>query len=810
MLCLLAGLQAMPAPIWELSDAIAISGVSRGGRVPFPQDDLLPHITSHGSATVFHAGETIAGRNDSVHKWVAVKADSKGALNQPQAGYVQAIVHSDSERSAVLKVNGAGMLYWNGAPRPGDVYGYGYVSLPVQLHAGDNTLLVASGRGSLTARLEAPKAAQQLNLADPTLPDVLTTDKGTLLGAVVVLNNTDSVADHLRLRAGVGNQSVESQLPPVAPFSLRKVPFRIPVVGDKAGTTEHVSLTLSGSEGDEDAGSVDVSVVGPLTTHKRTFISGIDGSLQYYGVVPAQKPSKSNALVLTLHGASVEAIGQARAYKAKDWCTIVAATNRRPYGFDWEDIGRLDALEVLDIAKKAYPHDPARVVLTGHSMGGHGTWSVGTMYPNLFAAIAPSAGWVSFQSYAGGFKPSQPDPVEQLFLAAAAPSDTLGRVRNTLEEKTFILHGDADDNVPVTEARTMKQALTDIGADFVYHEQPGAGHWWGNECVDWPPLFETLEKARLKDADDPAPIDFTTPNPQVSSTLRWITVLEQQHAGLSSVQAKLSSDGASVDVDTKNVGRLVIRAPKGSNVSEVHIDGVTVEASRFPLEVVHSPLQGLGSAPSPSWSPAHSLVSAAMKNPARYGGFKQAFQRNMLFVVGTNGSEANRLWGFARYLAESMYYRGNGAIDIVTDADYLKQRHQRAYRDRNVVLFGNADDNAAWKILLADCPLKVTNGSASFGGLASGVPGYSGSDGAVLVTYPLLGSTSGLVAGFGITGPDAIDALERLPILPSGAAYPDWVVFQAGVEPTTGTKSVVVAGNFGPTWTLAGAETVRR
>ncbi len=388
-----------------------------------------------------------------------------------------------------LSINGDGGCYFNGELHAGDVYGYGYLSIPVHILAGDNRLLISGGRGALTARMDAPKAPQQFNLADATVPDVLMTDTGNLMGAAVVLNSTGETLRNLRIRATADGQTVESKLPEIGPYALRKVPFSFAAKPVKPGTNERLDLVLLDGRKQLDTRGIDVSVVDPFTTHKRTFISNIDGSLQYFAVVPAKKPSKSNALILTLHGASVEAIGQARAYQAKDWCTIVAATNRRPYGFDWEDTGRLDALEVLNIAKKAYPHDPARVELTGHSMGGHGTWSIGTLYPNLFAAIAPSAGWVSFQSYAGGFNPTQPSEMDKLFLEEAAPSDTLGRVRNTLEGETYILHGAVDDNVPVTEARTMKKALEDIGAKFEYHEQPGASHWWGNQCVDWPPTF---------------------------------------------------------------------------------------------------------------------------------------------------------------------------------------------------------------------------------------------------------------------------------------------------------------------------------
>ena len=52
---------------------------------------------------------------------------------------------------------------------------------------------------------------------------------------------------------------------------------------------------------------------------------------------------------------------------------------------------------------------------------------------------------------AGGFRADQPRPDRWLSSRRQRTSDTLGRVRNTLEYKTYILHGDADDNVPVTE-----------------------------------------------------------------------------------------------------------------------------------------------------------------------------------------------------------------------------------------------------------------------------------------------------------------------------------------------------------------------
>src|SRR5262249_31237873 len=153
----------------------------------------------------------------------------------------------------------------------------------------------------------------------------------------------------------------------------------------------------------------------------------------YYAVNPARPVRPGGpppALFLTLHGASVEALAQAESYHPKGWGHVVAPTNRRPFGFDWEDWGRLDALEGLALARRELKTDPQRTYLTGHSMGGHGVWHLGATFPDRFAAIGPSAGWVSFWSYAGARRPEKPTAVQELLLRAAAPSDTLALVRN--------------------------------------------------------------------------------------------------------------------------------------------------------------------------------------------------------------------------------------------------------------------------------------------------------------------------------------------------------------------------------------------
>jgi len=333
--------------------------------------------------------------------------------------------------------------------------------------------------------------------------------------------------------------------------------------------------------------------------HSRTFVSGIDGSVQYFGVAPMAGAGTGRAeaaagprpaLVLTLHGASVEAIGQARAYNPKDWAWIIAATNRRPYGFDWEDWGRLDALEVLAEATRLFAPDPARIYLTGHSMGGHGTWQVGATVPGPWAAIAPSAGWHSFTSYGGGATYKDPSPVEKMLLRANNPSETTALARNFLSYGIYVLHGDQDDNVPVGQARTMRGLLGAFHPDFAYYERPGAGHWWGNECVDWPPLLQFL-KERVRPADAAVrKIEFVTADPGISAGSRWIGILAQRRPlEYSKVVIERDEAGKTFKGTTENVERLAIDVPaaalgggEGEGKVTFELDGSKVEAQLTP------------------------------------------------------------------------------------------------------------------------------------------------------------------------------------------------------------------------------------
>jgi predicted peptidase len=105
------------------------------------------------------------------------------------------------------------------------------------------------------------------------------------------------------------------------------------------------------------------------------------------------------------------------------------------------------AMAILGAVQKEFHVDGDRVYLTGLSLGGMGTWSLGTKYPERWAALVPVC---------GRGEPAQADRIKNL--------------------PVWCFHGDADRAVSVEGSRAMIKALEATGAKPRYTEYPGVGH----------------------------------------------------------------------------------------------------------------------------------------------------------------------------------------------------------------------------------------------------------------------------------------------------------------------------------------------
>jgi poly(3-hydroxybutyrate) depolymerase len=778
---------------------------------PEGQIDLIAARLAAGDWHAPQEGDDFALPNGESTPWQTATAN-KGAFQHEQlpGGYASIPVESPTEQVLLLKVQGRHRaIFVNGRPRVGDIYEHGYVRLPVLLHMGTNEILIHSFTGNLRVDLEQPSVDAVLNTAHLTVPDLIVGRLTDALAGATIINATTEPLAGLQIRAcGDLLESTLSDLPVIPPLTVRKVPFRLagPAPAESGKTSVVLQVVHPGSRPQAlDEATIELDVRRPEEPYRQTFLSGIDNSVQYYAVTPAAPNADSQdqpALILTLHGAGVEAIGQAASYSPKSWAHIVAATNRSPWGFDWEDWGRLDALEVLADARQQLGTDPRRTYLTGHSMGGHGVWQIGATYPDCFAAIGPSAGWISFSTYAG-IKPDQTDnPVDRLLQRAASPSETLTLIENHRQHGVYLLHGADDDNVPAAQARQMVQALARFHQDFAFHEEPRAGHWWDNsdqpgaDCVDWAPLFEFFSRHTIPQPAQALRVNFTTANPGISASCQWVEVLMQEkQLRPATVDVWMNAEQNRIEGTTQNVARLafdVARMPlKGK--AAIELDGQSLADVELPVDGSQLCLERLDD----QWHVVP-RPPASEKGPHRYGTFKDAFRNRMLFVYGTGGDieENDACYDKARLDAETFWYRGNGAVELISDSEF----QPAAEPDRNVILFGNADTNSAWSGLLPDCPIQVAGGELRVGDRSLN------SDGLVcLAIRPRPGSNRASVGIVAATGAAGMRLSTQIACFQSRVAFPDWTVF-ASPPQLPGHPVVIGTGYFGANWGLETGE----
>lgn len=729
-------------------------------------------------------------------KWSAIEADSIGRFQSPfmRSAYLYMAYDSPKRQTVLLETTGGTRVYINGFPHEGDHYDFGYTLIPVTLEKGLNEIIHTPGRfGRVSAKLVKADKPVMFTRRDMTVPDLIFGEKENKWAAIRVINTTEKTVKGLSIRATLpGGQTYTTSTQDIMPLAVRKLAYQLPPIADNDTEKATIAtLELVDKNGKIiDQAQVDLRQVPSSVHHERTFISGIDGSVQYYSVAPAIRatPGEQKAMVLSVHGAGVEARNQARAYQSKDWTDVIAATNRRPYGFNWEEWGRIDGLEVLEEAKRIFQPDLSRIYLTGHSMGGHGTWYLGTTYPDKFAAIAPCAGYPDISTYGMGRTDQmhKDNPFYNAFARGANAGRTISLIQNLKQSGVYIFHGDADNVVPPSQARMMREELGKFHPNFCYYEYPGGEHWFGDISVDWKPIFEFFSRHSIPEAKEVKEIEFHTASPAISASDYWITV-EQQITpyDFSNIKAEKNKDTILIN-QIENIALLTLDLPAltfESTEVMVSIAGqlFSIPANRKAYLLLEKD----------TWTQIEG-IDTRQKYPARYGGFKQAFNNHVVFVYATKGNATENEWyrNKARFDAETFYYRGNGSIDVIPDTEYTTAK----YADRNVILYGNKEINRAWSLLLKDCPIQVGRKQ-----ITAGEKTFTGTDLATYFIYPHPQSPTasvGVVAGTGEAGMFATSPNNYI----SGiTGFPDLMIFRADLL-RDGLEKVEVAGYFDNSW----------
>lgn len=136
--------------------------------------------------------------------------------------------------------------------------------------------------------------------------------------------------------------------------------------------------------------------------------------------------------------------------------------------------------ELLDSVLTRFQADPQRVVVTGLSMGGFGSWTLTARHPNRFAAAVPICG--------GG----DPDDAQKLKT-----------------QPFWVFHGAKDLGVPLKLSEDMVGAIQTAGGTAKLTVYPEAGHDSWTETYNNQAVYDWLLAQRRA---SPAPLPMTNPN----------------------------------------------------------------------------------------------------------------------------------------------------------------------------------------------------------------------------------------------------------------------------------------------------------
>lgn len=139
--------------------------------------------------------------------------------------------------------------------------------------------------------------------------------------------------------------------------------------------------------------------------------------------------------------------------------------------YGWTDPPETErwVLELLRAARRTWNTDPNRVYVTGHSMGGYGTWTYGSVHADLFAAGAAFAGAPTVY-----WRPGKKDVEAEGVIDGCLPN-----LRNL---PLFVYQSTDDRNVPCAANQRAAFELGRFHAQepggwkFVYEEVEGRGH----------------------------------------------------------------------------------------------------------------------------------------------------------------------------------------------------------------------------------------------------------------------------------------------------------------------------------------------
>jgi pimeloyl-ACP methyl ester carboxylesterase len=454
----------------------------------------------------------------------------------------------------------------------------------------------------------------------------------------------------------------------------------------------------------------------------RGFVSRIDGSVQPYGLtIPASYDGKRPMrLDVWLHGTQQQnnevrflqqqaGPHQTSQILADDYIMVEPfARMNHSYKFYAET----DVYEAIAAVRKHYNIDPERIVIRGHSMGGHqGSARLAIQNPTFFAAFEASAGYSETREYAAT-RPAVKEltPYQEAALHYVDAEDYALNAFNV----PFVSYGGEQDGqlrasirfreaieregFKLTKESPYKWTSTELRGLFLIG--PDTGHAWHKQSKAESEEF--IRKALDETAGkSPNHVRFVTYTTRYNNA-HWVTVeLLDESYKRADVDAKRTDDLRQYTVTTKNVARLKLDVPAASFT----IDGQVIKAGPNPT---FAKTNG-------KWAVATGRPSGLHKVHRLQGPIEDAFTDGFLAVRGTgqpwNEGVQNYVNSrfdsfrseFAKWMRGDIRVKDDKSVTASDIANY------------NLVLFGDPGSNVLIAKVLPGLPIQWTKSDITVG-----------------------------------------------------------------------------------------------
>ncbi|MGD9497610.1 MAG: prolyl oligopeptidase family serine peptidase [Armatimonadota bacterium] len=520
------------------------------------------------------------------------------------------------------------------------------------------------------------------------------------------------------------------------------------------------------------------------TLTELAYVSRNDETVQpFYVHIPRDyDPARPWPLIVFLHGyvPTISVLDpwvlsdEVCAVAERAGCLLVLPYARR--NTDFQGVGEVDVFRVIEEMCGRFRIDPARIHLSGVSMGGMGTWTIALRNPGVFASVTPISGQTDMFRWWGWDRASM-TPFKR-FLVEWDNAEAMAR--NARGQQIFVQHGEMDHLISVTESRSMVERVRALDIPIQYFEFAGEGHYvyWNTPC------YENAWGWAADKVLDPSPrrVTFRCYSLNYNRAF-WLTIDRLQRWGTpADVDAAVTEDGSLLDIECRNVGALSIdlatcplRAEGGGY--RVIVNGVTRASAPGAERTLRIELVPAAQA---TWPPP--------KRKGLCGPAEDVFNSRFIVVQGTAGS-AEQDAELARQVgtwAEEWDGFADGQPLVCTDEELSEEEIARS----NLVLFGTPQTNAALARIAHLLPVQIEDHRYTVLGRS-----FEGDQLGLVLCYPnpLAPDHYVLIYAGELYG-------RRLSINHKHDMLPDFLIFDSTRFTTGDTEANVFGGWFDVDW----------